>query len=189
MTNSAYIEYFKQILCAGLGVDPKMIREKAVRFSMGSADPRAYMHPQTYEELVVLSNTVSTPADKEAHKMSRRVELEDNYTVEPYFDPDADQLCIKIHKWNEDEDGLPLNKQALMLTISKEKLRNMPFVLEGEVLPRSVVDLIPELILDAITSETSKPDICNDGLDISMCCGAPTKTVFGTIKICTKCGK
>ena len=48
------------------------------------------------------------------------------------------------------------------------------------------VDLTEEATSE---EDTIEKVICNDGLDISMCCGAPTKAVFGNIRVCTKCGK
>ena len=104
--------------------------------------------------------------------------------VEAWFDSEADSVLIKVRIW---EAGAPYPaKRGMIFRLTSEQIEKFPYVAEGCYYPKQSGDT-----LEFVGTEDSieEDEICNDGLDMSMCCNAPTKRVSDSIWICTKCGK
>lgn len=108
--------------------------------------------------------------------------------AEAWFDENNDILLVKIRVW-EPTPGNPHHKRGLIFKMTQEYLASLPSIAEGMVYPHRVDTKGLEFVEEEKSTDTDKDKICNDGLDTSMCCNAPTKVVFGDIRVCTKCGK
>jgi hypothetical protein len=109
--------------------------------------------------------------------------------TESWYDEASDFLLIKVRIWEKTPDGKP-SKRGMIFKMSAEYLASLPHVAEAmnythTVDPKALEFVGPEKLEDK--------KICNDGLDVSMCCTAPTRRVdtgmFGDMRVCTKCGK
>jgi hypothetical protein len=106
---------------------------------------------------------------------------------EIWFDPETDNVYLRVRIWENKDKGRNMTKRGIVFKLSEEYIASLPTIPEGMQYPRTSPE--PLKFVGAVEVTEEEKPVCNDGLDTSVCCQAPTKRVSDTIWICTKCGK